>query len=49
MGVSEAVVGELELALEMTRHILHRFGVDGREIQATLQTLRLRTELRDEV
>jgi CPA2 family monovalent cation:H+ antiporter-2 len=47
-GATEAVIGELELALEMTRHVLHRFGVDSREIQATIQSLRLRTELREE-
>lgn len=39
-GVGEAVMGELELALEMTRHTLHRFGVSGAETLATLQGLR---------
>jgi CPA2 family monovalent cation:H+ antiporter-2 len=39
-GVGEAVMGELELALEMTRHTLHRFGVSGPEIQVTVQGLR---------
>jgi CPA2 family monovalent cation:H+ antiporter-2 len=39
-GVGEAVMGELELALEMTRHTLHRFGVTGAETLATLQGLR---------
>ena len=41
-GVGEAVMGELELALEMTRHTLHRFGVSGAETLATLQGLRER-------
>jgi CPA2 family monovalent cation:H+ antiporter-2 len=39
-GVTEAVVGELELALEMTRFTLHRFGVSTLEAQAFLQRLR---------
>ena len=40
-GVSEVVLGELELALEMTRAALHRFGVGNLEIQAFLQRIRL--------
>jgi monovalent cation:H+ antiporter-2, CPA2 family len=40
-GVDEAVFAELELALELTRFALHRFGVDSREIQASLQRLRV--------
>jgi CPA2 family monovalent cation:H+ antiporter-2 len=36
----EAVVGELELALEMTRYTLRRFGVRSIEIQAIIQGLR---------
>jgi monovalent cation:H+ antiporter-2, CPA2 family len=40
-GAREVVVGETELALEMTRHTLHRFGVGSTEILALLQTLRL--------
>ena len=39
-GVSEAVIGELELALEMARFTLHRFGVSTIETQAFLQKLR---------
>ncbi|MBI4497112.1 MAG: cation:proton antiporter [Chloroflexi bacterium] len=39
-GAGEAVMGELELALEMTRHTLHRFGVDARGIQLTITSLR---------
>ena len=39
-GAAEAVMGELELALEMTRHTLHRFGVGGPEIQAIINGLR---------
>jgi monovalent cation:H+ antiporter-2, CPA2 family len=41
MGVSEAVMGELELALEMTRFTLRRFGVGGTETQSILQGLRV--------
>ena len=39
-GASEAVLGELELALEMTRHTLHRFGVSSMEAVATVNGLR---------
>jgi len=39
-GVGHAVMGELELALEMTRYALHRFGVSGPEIQSVLRGLR---------
>ncbi len=42
-GVREAVVGELELALEMTRHTLSRFGVSAQEVQMALQGIRLGT------
>lgn len=41
MGVNEAVVGEMELALEMTRFTMRRFGVGGTETQALLQGLRV--------
>ncbi|MCC7372458.1 MAG: cation:proton antiporter [Chloroflexi bacterium] len=41
-GASEAVLGELELALEMTRHTLHRFGVSAVEAAATVNRLRER-------
>ncbi|HEX2035186.1 MAG TPA: NAD-binding protein, partial [Chloroflexota bacterium] len=41
-GVSEAVVGERELALEMTRHALRRFGVSATETLAVLRGLRER-------
>jgi CPA2 family monovalent cation:H+ antiporter-2 len=41
-GASEAVLGELELALEMTRHTLHRFGVSALETVATVNGLRER-------
>jgi CPA2 family monovalent cation:H+ antiporter-2 len=36
-GASEVVDPEFEASLEFVRHVLHRFGVDGREITA-LQT-----------
>lgn len=39
-GVGEAVMGELELALEMARHTLRRFGVSTLEAQAIVQQLR---------
>jgi CPA2 family monovalent cation:H+ antiporter-2 len=41
-GANEAVLGELELALEMTRHTLHRFGVSAMETTATVNRLRER-------
>jgi CPA2 family monovalent cation:H+ antiporter-2 len=41
-GANEAVLGELELALEMTRHTLHRFGVSAMETVATVNGLRER-------
>jgi CPA2 family monovalent cation:H+ antiporter-2 len=40
--VSEVVMGEHELALEITRHALHRFGVAASEAQATVIGLRER-------
>jgi monovalent cation:H+ antiporter-2, CPA2 family len=42
-GVNEAVVGEIELALEMTRHTLRRFGLSALETQTILQGLRARS------
>lgn len=41
-GVAEAVMGENELALEMTRHTLHRYGLSNLEILAVLRGLRER-------
>jgi CPA2 family monovalent cation:H+ antiporter-2 len=43
-GADEAVVGELELALEMTRHTLRRFGVSALETLAIVQGLREEAE-----
>ncbi|WP_173380694.1 NAD-binding protein, partial [Nitrolancea hollandica] len=43
-GVTETVVGELELAFEMTRFTLRRFGVSALEAQAVVQRMRLRYE-----
>ena len=40
LGATEAVVGEMELALEMTRFALHRYGVSSLEINAALQRVR---------
>ncbi len=39
-GVNEAVVGELELALEMSRHALRRFGATETEAEETLRSIR---------
>lgn len=44
-GVTGVVLGEWELALEMTRHALHRFGIGSLEVQHTLQRLRLQVDL----
>ncbi|HEY3063041.1 MAG TPA: cation:proton antiporter [Chloroflexota bacterium] len=41
-GVNEAVSAELELALEMARHTLRRFGVSSAETLAILQGFRSR-------
>jgi CPA2 family monovalent cation:H+ antiporter-2 len=45
-GADEAVVGELELGLEMTRHTLRRFGVSAMETLAIVQGLRQRAQAR---
>jgi monovalent cation:H+ antiporter-2, CPA2 family len=39
-GASEAVLGELELALEMSRHSMQRFGTDDAEAEALVEKLR---------
>ena len=39
-GSDEAVLGDLEVALEVTRHVLHRFGVSAQEIQLVLSHIR---------
>jgi CPA2 family monovalent cation:H+ antiporter-2 len=39
-GADEVVLGERELAIEMSRFTLHRFGVTGAELQALVQGLR---------
>jgi CPA2 family monovalent cation:H+ antiporter-2 len=41
-GVDDVVLGELELATEMVRFTLHRFGVGGPELNAAIQGLRRR-------
>jgi CPA2 family monovalent cation:H+ antiporter-2 len=43
-GVNEAVSAELELALEMARHTLRRFGVSSAETLVILQGFRSRPE-----
>ena len=39
-GATETVIGELELAIEMTRFTMNRFGVSSFEIQAMMRRLR---------
>jgi len=39
-GAAETIVQEREVALEMVRHALHRFGVDQRQALAIVQRLR---------
>ncbi len=39
-GADEAVMGELELALEMSRHTLRRFGTSELDAEALVDTLR---------
>jgi CPA2 family monovalent cation:H+ antiporter-2 len=41
----EVVLGELELALEMARHALHRFGVSSIETQSIVNGLRQRVSI----
>lgn len=41
----EAIMGERELALEMTHYTLRRFGVSAREAQAIVQRLRARRQI----
>ena len=41
LGVAEAVIAERELALELTRHTLHRLGLSTMETQAVIQALRV--------
>jgi hypothetical protein len=47
LGVGEAIFGEWETALELTRRALHRFGVSQAETQAIVQSLRARGRLPD--
>jgi CPA2 family monovalent cation:H+ antiporter-2 len=42
LGVSEAVIAEREVALELTRHTLHRLGMTTMETLAVIQALRAR-------
>lgn len=44
-GITQTVMGELELALGMTRFTLQRFGVSGNEIEAILYGLRSRVRM----
>jgi CPA2 family monovalent cation:H+ antiporter-2 len=50
-GVSEAVAGEVEIALEIARHTLRRFGVSAAETLGIVQGLRQRagTEAAEEL
>jgi CPA2 family monovalent cation:H+ antiporter-2 len=45
-GANEAIIGEIELALEMTRHTMHRFGVSTLETQAIIRGTRERAQTR---
>jgi CPA2 family monovalent cation:H+ antiporter-2 len=45
LGVSEAVIAEREVALELTRHTLHRLGMTTMETLAVIQALRARESL----
>jgi len=47
-GVGEAVLGEWETALELTRRTLHRFGLSGPETQAIVQNLRMQGALAED-
>jgi CPA2 family monovalent cation:H+ antiporter-2 len=40
-GAIDAIVAEHEVALELVRHSLHRFGVDQRQALAIVQRMRL--------
>jgi hypothetical protein len=42
LEVDDVVLGEREVAAEMVRYGLHRFGVGGAELQAIVQGLRQR-------
>ena len=42
-GVDEAVIGELELALEMSRHSLRRFGMADAPVELLLRKIRTAT------
>jgi monovalent cation:H+ antiporter-2, CPA2 family len=42
LGATVVVVGELELALEMTRFTLRQFGVSGPELTSLIEGLRRR-------
>jgi CPA2 family monovalent cation:H+ antiporter-2 len=43
-GASQTVEGERELAVQMARYTLRRFGVTSREVEAITQGLRRRPE-----
>ena len=40
LNVQDVVLGEREVAAEMLRYTLHRFGVSGPELQSVVQGLR---------
>ena len=46
-GISQIVDPEFEAGLELVRHVLHRFGIDGREITA-MQAQRRAEHYRDQ-
>jgi CPA2 family monovalent cation:H+ antiporter-2 len=44
-GIADAVIAEDEVAFELARHSLHRFGVSSREALAIIQQFRARARL----
>lgn len=46
-GIAETVIGEREVALELSRHALRRFGITGAELTHAVQGLRARLEERE--
>jgi voltage-gated potassium channel Kch len=44
-GIAETVTADEEVAFEMARHSLHRFGLSSRETLAIIQQMRARARL----
>ena len=45
LGVSEAVMGEVELAIKMSRYALRAFGADEAEVEEATRSTRARVEM----